>query len=148
MGITEYNIRILICHMIVIFGAAWVLIDGIFAAKKKEIQVILVVITILVLSAMIFSLFASMSYNDDMSTSGEIVDTMQTGSIGGLLDTFSIRIEDSEGNTTWYHTSLFASSDFKKSVSQLEKGETIRVYANNFLNAFYRFEKVEEEQNE
>lgn len=142
MSITEYNIRILIFHVLVILGASWILLEGIQAAKVKALKVVLIIVTVIVLLAFIFSLFANLSYHDGVSGYGEIVDISYTGSLAGTLDSYSVRIEKSDGTATWYHVSIFSSSSFKNSVQQLEIGDNIELYANNFFNVFYRYEKM------
>ena len=67
MSITEYNIRILIFHVLVIFGASWILLEGIQAAKVKALKIVLIIVTVIVLLAFIFSLFANLSYRDGVS---------------------------------------------------------------------------------
>lgn len=143
MSIAEYNIRIIIFHVLAIIGALWILLEGIQAAKNKTLKIVLIVITVIVLSALIFSLFAELSYRDGVSDYGKIVDTSYTGSFAGLLDSYSVRIEKTDGTATWYHTSMFSSSSFKNSVEQLEIGDTIELYSNNFFNLFYRYKKID-----
>ena len=142
MSIAEYNIRIIIFHVLVILGALWILLEGIQAAKIKTLKNILIVITVIVLLALIFSLFANLSYRGSVSDYGKIVDISHTGSFAGILDSYSVRIEKTDGTATWYHVSIFSSSSFKDSVQQLEIGDNIELYANNFFNLFYRYKKL------
>ena len=51
MSITEYNIRILIFHVLVILGASWILLEGIQAAKDKALKIVLIIVTVIVLLA-------------------------------------------------------------------------------------------------
>ena len=139
MSIAEYNIRIIIFHVLVILGALWILWEGIQAAKIETLKIVLIVITVIVLLVLIFSLFASVSYRDSASDYGKIVDISHTGSFAGILDYFSVRIEKTDGTAIWYHVSIFSSSSFKDSVQQLEIGDNIELYANNFFNLFYRY---------
>lgn len=142
MSIAEYNIRIIIFHVLVILGALWILWEGIQAAKIETLKIVLIVITVIVLLALIFSLFASVSYRDSASDYGKIVDISHTGSFAGILDSYSVRIEKTDGTANWYHVSIFSSSSFKDSVQQLEIGDNIELYANNFFNLFYRYKKL------
>lgn len=142
MSITEYNIRILIFHVLVIGGALWILLEGMQAAKIKALKIALIVVTVIVFLALIFSLFANLSYRDSVSDYGKIVDISHTGSFAGILDSYSVRIEKSDGTATWYHVSIFSSSSFKDSVQQLEIGDNVELYANNFFNLFYRYNKI------
>lgn len=143
MSIAEYNIRIIIFHVLIILGALWILLEGIQAAKIKVLKIILIVITVTVLLALIFSLFANLSYRDSVSDYGKIVDISHTGSFAGILDSYSVRIEKTDGTATWYHVSIFSSSSFKISVEQLEIGDNIELYANNFFNLFYKYKKID-----
>ena len=143
MSITEYNIRIIIFHVLIILGALWILLEGIQAAKIKVLKIILIAITVIVLLALIFSLFANLSYRDSVSDYGKIVDISHTGSFAGILDSYSVRIEKTDGTATWYHVSIFSSSSFKNSVEQLEIGDNIELYANNFFDLFYRYKKID-----
>ena len=143
MSIAEYNIRIIIFHVLIILGALWILLEGIQAAKIKVLKIILIVITVTVLLALIFSLFANLSYRDSVSDYGKIVDISHTGSFAGILDSYSVRIEKTDGTATWYHVSIFSSSSFKNSVEQLEIGDNIELYANNFFNLFYKYKKID-----
>lgn len=143
MSITEYNIRILIFHVLVILGALWILVEGIQVAKLKGLKIALIVVTVIVLLALIFSLFANLSYRDSVSDYGKIIDISHTGSFAGILDSYSVRIENPDGTATWYHVSIFSSSSFKNSVQQLEIGDNVQLYANNFFNLFYRYEKID-----
>lgn len=77
------------------------------------------------LLALICSLFASISYNSDAFTAATIVEITHTGCYAGLLDSFSIRIEQVDGQMIWYHISIFSSSSFKKSISTLEIGDKV-----------------------
>ena len=143
MSIAEYNIRIIIFHVLIILGALWILLEGIQAAKIKVLKIILIVITVTVLLALIFSLFANLSYRDSVSDYGKIVDISHTGSFAGILDSYSVRIEKTDGTATWYHVSIFSSSSFKNSVEQLKIGDNIELYANNFFNLFYKYKKID-----
>ena len=143
MSIAEYNNRIIIFHVLIILGALWILLEGIQAAKIKVLKIILIVITVIVLHALIFSLFANLSYRDSVSDYGKIVDISHTGSFAGILDSYSVRIEKTDGTATWYHVSIFSSSSFKNSVEQLEIGDNIELYANNFFNLFYKYKKID-----
>lgn len=143
MSITEYNIRILIFHVLVILGALWILLEGIQATKLKGLKIVLIVVTVIVLLALIFSLFANLSYRDSVSDYGKIVDISHTGSFAGILDSYSVRIEKADGSAIWYHVSLFSSSSFKESVQQLEIGDNVELYSNNFFNLFYRYKKID-----
>ena len=143
MSITEYNIRILIFHVLVILGTLWILLEGIQAAKIKALKIALIAVTVIVLLTLIFSLFANLSYRDSVSDYGKIVDISHTGSFAGILDSYSVRIEKSDGTATWYHVSIFSSSSFKDSVQQLKIGDNIELYANNFFNLLYRYEKID-----
>lgn len=142
MDIAEYNIRTLVFHLVILWGAVWILLDGIHAVKNKPLKIILIVITIIALLSLIFSLFASFSYRDDISASGRIVEVSHTGSLAGILDSFAIRVEQYDGTLIWYHTSIFSSSSFKELVQQLEVGDCVQLYSNNFLDLFYRYEKI------
>lgn len=142
MSITEYNIRILIFHIVVVLGSLWILLEGIQVAKSKAIKITLIMVTLVVIFALIFSLFANLSYHNGISVSGKIIDVSHTGSFAGILDSFSIRVETFDGSATWYHTSIFSSYSFKNSVQQLKIGDNVNLYANNFLNLFYRYEKI------
>ena len=141
MSIIEYNIRILVFHFAIILGALWILFDGIHNAKIKSLRIALIVLTIIIFFTLIFSLFASLSYNDTVSTSGKIIDVSHTGSFAGIMDSYSIRVEHYDGTANWYHTSIFSSSSFKKSVQQLKVGDIVDLYTNNFFNLFYKFKK-------
>lgn len=143
MSIAEYNIRILISHVLVIAGALWILREWIQAAKVKARKIARIVVTVMILLAFVFSLFACLSYRDCVSDYGKIVDTSYNGSYAGILDSYSVRIEKPDGTATWYNISIFSSSSFKDSVQQLEIGDYIEVYANNFFNVFYRYEKID-----
>ena len=143
MSIAEYNIRIIIFHVLIILGALWILLEGIQSAKKQTLKIVLIVITVIVLLALIFSLFANLSYRDSVSAYGRIVDISHTGSFAGILDSYSVRIEKTDGTATWYHVSIFSSSSFKNSVEQLEIGDNVELYANNFFNLFYRYKKID-----
>ena len=143
MNIAEYNIRIIIFHVLIILGALWILLEGIQAAKIKVLKIILIVITVIVLLALIFSLFTNLSYRDSVSDYGKIVDISHTGSFAGILDSYSVRIEKTDGTATWYHVSIFSSSSFKNSIEQLEIGDNIELYANNFFNLFYKYKKID-----
>lgn len=140
MGIAEYNIRILVFHLMIIAGALWILLEGIQATRVKKLKIILIVLSIIVILALVFSLFANLTYHDKVSVSGKIIDISHTGSFAGALDSFSIRVEKADGTATWYHTSIFASSSFKASVRQLKMGDNINLFANNFFNIFYEYE--------
>lgn len=142
MSIAEYNIRIIFFHILVILGALWILLEGIQSAKIKTLKIVLIVITVIVLLALIFSLFTNLSYRDSVSDYGKIVDISHTGSFAGILDSYSVRIENTDGTATWYHVSIFSSSSFKDSVQQLKIGDNIELYASNFFNLFYRYKKL------
>ena len=142
MSITEYNFRILFFHILVILGASWILIEGVQSAKNKALKTVLIVVTVIVLLAFIFSLFASLSYHDSVSDYGRVVDISHTGSFAGILDSYSVRIEKSDGTKTWYNVSIFSSS-FKDSVQSLEIGDNVELYANNFFGLFYRYKKID-----
>lgn len=142
MNIVEYNIRIVIFHLIIITGTLWILLGGIHALKNKPLKIALIVLTMIVIIAFVFSLFGSLSYRDKISASGKIIDVTHTGSIAGILDTFAIRVEHSDGTTKWYHTSIFSSSSFKKSIDQLKIDDVVDLYINNFFNLFYKYEKI------
>ena len=143
MSIVEYNIRTIIFHIVIILGALWILMDGILATKTKALKITLIIVTLIILFTLIFSLFAQMSYHDNVSVSGKIIDVSHTGSFAGLLDSFSIRVEASDDSIAWYSTSIFSSSSFKKSVQQLEIGDNVNLYTNNFFNLFYKYEKID-----
>ena len=143
MSITEYNTRILFFHVLVILGALWILLGRIQAAKIKALKTTLIVATVIILLALVFSLFANLSYRDSVSDCGRIVDISHTGSFAGVLDSYSIRIEKSDGTATWYHVSIFSSSSFKNSVKQLKISDNVELYANNFFNLFYRYKKID-----
>ena len=66
-----------------------------------------------------------------------------TGSFAGIFDSWSIRVENAEGTATWYHVSIFSSSSFKDSVQQLEIGDNVKLYANNFFNTFYKYKEID-----
>lgn len=140
MSIAEYNTRIIIFHVLIILGALWILLEGIQSAKNKTLRIVLIVITVIVLLTLIFSMFSNLSYRDSVSDYGKIVDISHTGSFTGTLDSYFVRIEKADGIATWYHVSIFSSS-FKNSVEQLEIGDNIELYANNFFNLFYRYKK-------
>ncbi len=143
MTASEYNIRTIICYLIVILGAFWIFFGFIKEANAKPLKVLLVVISIILILTLICSLFASLSYKNDTFATGTIVDITQTGSLAGLLDSFSIRIEQADGQTLWYHTSIFSSSSFKKSILQLEIGDKVQLYESNYFNLIYKYEKIE-----
>ena len=142
MSITEYNIRILISHLVILSGTLWIFLEWIHLVKRKTPKIMLMLLSIMILLSFLFSLFANLSYHDKVSISGKIIDISHTGSIAGLFDSYAVRIEDSYGITKWYHTSIFSSSSFKNSVRQLEIGETVNLYANNFFDLFYKYEKI------
>lgn len=98
---------------------------------------------VIVLLALIFSLFSNLSYHDSVSDYGRVIDIAYTGSFAGILDSYSVRIEKSNGTATWYHVSIFSSSSFKDSVQLLEIGDNVELYANNFLDLFYRYKKID-----
>ena len=144
MSIIEYNFRILFFHILLILGASWILIEGVKSAKHKALKTVLFVVTVIVLLALIFSLFASLSYRDGVSDYGRVIDISHTSSFaGGILDSYSVRIEKSDGTATWYHVSIFSSSSFKDSVESLEIGDNVELYANNFLDVLYRYKKID-----
>ena len=143
MSITEYNFRILFFHILVILGTSWILIEVVQSAKNKALKTVLIVVTVIVLLALIFSLFADLSYHDSVSDYGRVVDISHTGSFAGILDSYSVRIEKSNGTKTWYHVSIFSSSSFKDSVQLLEIGDNVELYANNFFDLFYRYKKID-----
>ena len=143
MSLVEYNIRTFIFHIVIIGGAIWILTDGIRATKNKALRIVLIVLTLIILFTLIFSLFAQMSYNDNVSVTGKIIDVSYIGSFAGLYDSFSFRVESADGTIGWYSTSIFASSSFNESVQQLEIGDNVNLYAGNFFNQFYRFEKID-----
>ena len=122
MSITEYNFRIIFFHILVILGASWILIEGVRSAKNKALKTVLIVVTVIVLLALIFSLFGDLSYHDSVSDYGRVVDISHTGSFAGLLDSYS---------------------SFKDSVQSLEIGDNIELYANNFFDLFYRYKKMD-----
>lgn len=142
MGFLEYNLRIVVFHIVTIVGAAWILMDGIRTAKAQSIKTVLIVLAAAILLAFVFSMFASLSYRDHVKISGEIVDISHTGSWAGIFDSFSVRIRQSDGTLMWYHTSLFSSRSFKESVGYLEVGDYIEIFTGNFLNLFYRYEEI------
>lgn len=142
MSILEYNLRIIIFHLIVIAGAIWIFVDWINDANTKLLRTTLIVLIILLVCIFIFSLLASIAYRNNITTTGTIVDITHTGSLAGLMDSYSVCIKESNGNVVWYNSSIFSSNQFKKTIENLNIGTEINLYANNFLNFFYKFEIV------
>ncbi len=139
MSITAYNIRIILCHLIVIIGTLWLTLPVIRTRKKKAWKIVFAALTAVILIAVLFSLFGSLSDRDRVSATGKIIDITHNGSLFGALDTYDIRVEHPDGTTKWYHTSIFSSSSFKKSVAKLNIGDTVELYTNNFFDIFYRY---------
>ena len=142
MNIAEYNIRIIIFHLAIIIGGLWLLTGFINTTKIRYLKVSLFIIAVVVIFAIIFSLFASLSYSSENFTTGVVVDCTHTGSFAGLMDSYAFRIEQSDGTNAWYHSSIFASSSFKKSIQGIEIGNNVKIYSGNFFNVFYKFELI------
>lgn len=142
MSILEYNLRIIIFHLIVITGAIWIFVDWINDANTKLLRTTLIVLVVLVLCVFVFSMFASIAYRNNITITGTIVDITHTGSLVGLMDSYSVCIKESNGNVVWYNSSIFSSNQFKKSIQKLIVGTEINLYSNNFLNSVYKFEVV------
>lgn len=139
----EYNIRTLIFHILIISGGVWLFYGSIKSAKSNFLRNASSVIAFVLLLALVFSLFASISFDKNVFVTGIVLDITQNGSWAGAMDSFSIRIEQPDGQTIWYHTSIFSSSSFKKSIQELRVGDEVIIYTGNYFNQFYRFEKIE-----
>ena len=143
MSVLEYNIRMLISHLVIILGGVWLVVGAIKNAKIGFLRNALSVVAFVLLLALVFSLLASISFDKNVFVTGTIVDIVQNGSWAGALDSFSIRIEQTDGQTIWYHTSIFSSSSFEKSIHELSIGDEVKIYTGNYFDQFYRFEKIE-----
>lgn len=143
MTLLEYNLRTIICYLIVILGASWILIGFYRETNSKTLKILLVIISIILLLTLICSLFASISYNSDSFNTGTIVEISYTGSYAGLLDSYSMRIEQADGQMLWYNISIFSSSSFKESISTLKIGDKVRLYESSYFDFIYKYEKIE-----
>jgi hypothetical protein len=124
-------------------GASWILIGFYRETNSKTLKILLVIISIILLLTLICSLFASISYNSDSFNTGTIVEISYTGSYAGLLDSYSMRIEQADGQMLWYNISIFSSSSFKESISTLKIGDKVRLYESSYFDFIYKYEKIE-----
>lgn len=137
MSIVEYNVRIIVGFIIVLLGCVWMVFD----AKKIEniwVRVLLIVIVVIIAAAIISSLFLQIAYQDKTIAEGEVVGISTTGSLAGLLDSYTVDIKTNEGEIVSCYTSIFLSKKFESKISAVSVGDTVAVKGTDtFWNMMY-----------
>ncbi len=133
----------MIGHIVVIVGVIWIFRDWIRSIEKRILKIILSVFSVLLIAAFSFSMFGSLAYSGNITETGEIIDVDSLGSLGGMLDTYSLQIKKADGSFAHYDTSIFSSRSLKKKIESLQVGDKVQIYSNNYRDIFYKVEILE-----
>ena len=133
---TTYNVITIVCFTLVIVGTVWLFMGLCDSLNVRIWKIILWALCSLIIIIFLIGMFLSISYKE-CEVTGTIEDVQVIGSWAGLMDTYTVDIDNGSGNIIRLHTSLFASPEIKKILSDIKKGDKISAYYGGYFDTVF-----------
>lgn len=136
MTMLAHNIKIIICHTLILGGGLCFFLDFLKTLKRSKFKIIGTVIGTVFISVILMSMFLSIVYKEFEST-GVVTDIVTTGSWTGLMDIYTVDIKLISGKDIRVSTSLFSPRKLKDALKNVNVGDEIFFSYGGYFDVIY-----------